>query len=169
MRAIYIVGYILVSLVIVVILLPKDKLYYQLEKSLHHSDIIISDEKIEPNILSIDIKDATIYYKNKKIATLNSANISTTLLKTDIEINNAQIKYMMDKKIETIDISYSLLSRTSINIVANAKEFEAKVSIDISANRAYINLYPKGNNSIRYITNGMKKSSDGGYEYEYIF
>lgn len=90
---------ILVFIVTFLFFLPKQNLYFLLEKELYKHEIVISDEKFSSNLFNFEFTDATLYIKGVDIALLNKVNLSLDGLNIrSKEIGNLNSSFDLDTK-----------------------------------------------------------------------
>ncbi|MEA3498623.1 MAG: hypothetical protein U9R16_06135 [Campylobacterota bacterium] len=95
--------------------LPKQNLYYALEKQLEKYDVIISDEKFKSSMFGFTLNDASLYFKGVDLATLDKVNISFS----KIDISSKELGY----------------AKTSFDI------FNRSVTVDFEPTRTFIKKY----------------------------
>jgi hypothetical protein len=70
------ISLVLLFLFSILIFMPKQNLYFLLEKELKQYDVIISDEKFISTLFGFQLQNALVYVKGVNIATLNNVQIS---------------------------------------------------------------------------------------------
>jgi len=101
----------------IIIFLPKQNLYFMMEKELKKYDVIISNEKFSSSILGFSLENASLYIKGVNVATLNKVNIS--LYKIDV----------LSKKIGYAKTSINFENRSIGIDLKPEKEFVKKYKI----------------------------------------
>ncbi len=76
-----------------VFFLPKQNLYYILEQELNKYNIVISNEKIIPQLVGLRLENGLIYVKGINIAKLDNVNIFLN----SIDISSKEIGYANGK------------------------------------------------------------------------
>jgi hypothetical protein len=153
------------------IFMPKQELYFTLEKELAKQDIEINEQSIDEGVLSLNLIKPVIYVKGIKIATIEKINIFTLLFNTNINVKalilDDSLKSFAPEKVDVANISYSLFSPFKVHI-------EAKGSfgnIDGYANLTERNLrldFTETTKELGSIRSNLKKDEKGLY-YETSF
>lgn len=103
--------------------MPKQELYFTLEKELAKQDIEINEQSIEEGIFSLNLINPVIYVKGIKVATIEKINIFTLIFHADINIKSLilddSLKSFAPQKIDVANISYSLFSPFKVMIAGN--------------------------------------------------
>jgi len=104
------------------VFMPKQELYFTLEKALVKHDIEINEQNIEEGVFSLNLTNPVIYVKGIKIASIEKINISTFIFTTNINIKllmlDDSLQSFVPEKIDDANISYSLFSPFKVNIEA---------------------------------------------------
>jgi hypothetical protein len=102
--------------------MPKINLYNTLEKFLKDERILIKEQKISDNFISLDIEGATLFYDGIKSLEIGSLNVKPWLITNEIILTDikpsAVIKKQLDVKADNIKISYSLWDHENVKIFA---------------------------------------------------
>jgi len=103
--------------------MPKESLYYALEKNLETQGLKINEKSIETGLFSLNLIDADIYFKGINVAHVEKINIFTLLFTTNINIKeltiDASLKAFAPEKIEQANITHLLFSPMKVNILAS--------------------------------------------------
>jgi len=151
---------------------PKESFYYLLEQNLKTFDVIISNEKLENKILSLNIHNLDISVKGIKSLKIKEANIEILGLYNSVELQNIElsslVKNYLPAKINKVDIYYTILNPLQIKANGHGKFGNVRAAINILKRKATLILKPskvmfsKYRNSLRE----LKKSKNGEYTYE---
>ncbi|HEC45428.1 MAG TPA: hypothetical protein ENI25_01250, partial [Epsilonproteobacteria bacterium] len=68
------------------IFMPKQEIYYALEKELAKQEIEINEKSIEEGAFSLTLNQASVYVKGIKIATIEELTFFTLLFYTKVEL-----------------------------------------------------------------------------------
>jgi hypothetical protein len=153
------------------VFMPKEELYFTLEKELAKQDIEINEENIEENLLSLNLINPVIYVKGIKIATLEKINIFTLLFYTNINVKSLildeSLKSFAPEKIDVANISYSLLTPLHANIEAKGSFGMLEGDVNLNERNLRIN-FTETTKEINTIKSNLKKD-EKGYYYETSF
>jgi len=151
--------------------MPKQELYFTLEKELLKQDIEINEQSIEEGIFSLNLIKPVIYVKGIKIATIEKINIFTLVFQTNINLKSLilddSLKSFAPQKIDVANISYSLFSPFKV-IIDGKGSFGV---IDGHANLDERNLrlhFSETTKELDSIKSNLKKDEKGLY-YETSF
>jgi hypothetical protein len=153
------------------VFMPKQELYFTLEKELAKQDIEINEQNIEEGVFSLNLIKPVIYVKGIKIATLEKINIFTLLLYTNINVKSLlldeSLKSFAPEKIDVANISHVVFNPFHLNI-------EAKGSFGILEGNANLTErtlrldFTETTKEIDSIRSNLKKDEKGLY-YETSF
>ena len=89
MKILKYISMIAVFCIAILLFLPKQNIYFAIEKELKKYDIIISGEKFTSHLLGFNLENAVLYVQDVNIAKLNKVNISLS----GIDISSKEIGY----------------------------------------------------------------------------
>ena len=153
------------------VFMPKQELYFTLEKELAKQDIEINEQNIEEGIFSLNLINPEIYVKGIKIATVEKINIFTLIFTTNINLRSLilddSLKSFAPQKTDIANISYSLFSPFKVTIEAegNFGLLEGNANLNEKDLRIDFSETTKELDSIR---SNLKKDEKGLY-YETSF
>ncbi len=153
------------------IFLPKKNIYYALEHIAKTNYLNINEKSLKENPLSLDIKNAKIFYRGILLGHFKNANLKlfgfyNEFLITNISFANSFAKFI-PKNIKYTKISYSIISPKTIKINSKGTFGEINANLDIFKQKINIKLklaknYNKTYNFLKYM-----KYKKGDYFYEY--
>jgi len=152
------------------VFMPKQEIYYQLEKELAKNEIKINEKSIEEGWFSLTLNQVTVYAKGVKVATVEKIDFFTVLFYSKIELRS----FLLDDSLRSVApsateqavLSHSLLSPRSIAVDANGSFGTIVGKIDLSERKIHIDFTePK---EIEMIREQLKKDEKGWY-YERSF
>lgn len=160
----------LAFIVAFVVFMPREQLYYYLEKELNKQDIVISNEKIESKLGSLIVTNGVVYAKGVEVARFSKAKISPFLVINqavieDIELLNIAKKFL-DIDIEKLKAKHTILNPFIINLDANGSFGVAKGFVNLKQRVIHIDIVEAKNIAPlrRFLTKGEK-----GWQYESSF
>jgi hypothetical protein len=164
------VAYTLFVLVGILVFMPKQEFYYQLEQTLSKNDIVISNETFSEGWFSLKVKNASVYVKGIKVATIDEINLFTLLFYTDVSLENIKLdeslKSLFLEKIEEIGLSYGILRPFHVNIDMKGDFDEAQGSVDLKTKNLFVNFAEV--DSLGTVKRQFKKVEEG-WQYETSF
>jgi len=170
-RLIKIIGYIVFTIIIVIALLPKVDLYYKLEQILKKEHIILSDEIPTDKILSLNLKNISLYYNGIAVGNISNSSLLPFIFYNKLTIENIKLdkamKMFFPEKINETVITYSVLDPINIHLASKGKFGEALGTFNLKTRKLHIVLTPtkymKRNHAN---TLSMMKSKNGQYIYD---
>jgi len=165
-----ILALILLLPIFLVILSPKEELYYLLESELEKNDIVISNEKFTDTLFGLTISDADIYIKGINMAKIKSLNLNIFFLYNRLTIENIQtdkgIHNVVPKSIESITATFSILKPYKIAVESVGSFGSTIGGYYIGKNKLFFRIKEKKN--ISSFQKFLKKDEEGLY-YEKFF
>ena len=120
----------------VLLFMPKQELYYALEKNLATQGIEINEKEIDEGLFSLNLMQVSIFYKGIKVATVEKINIFTLLFTSNINVKSLvldeSLKSFAPEKIEIANITHSIFSPSSVNITATGSFGESEGMVDLT-------------------------------------
>ena len=166
--------YFLIFLVFTLILLPKVSMYNLLEQELSKQNIIISDEKRDEKLLSLNVSDAKVYYQGIEGANINSITFFSFLLYSKIEISDVKLLQSLSSffppYIKNIVLKHSVLDFKNISIYSLGDFGLLNGNIDLISRTLILKLEASSKMKKQYsrVLKQMKLE-EGKYIYEYRF
>lgn len=112
--------YVFYILLIVIILLPKEKFYFTFESLLSKYHLFINHEVLSDNFFYLDADDGDIVLDNQTVASIENIRISPWIFLNRLSFSNLsvlpQYRNFFPGKIDTITVTYSLLNPLEITI-----------------------------------------------------
>jgi hypothetical protein len=166
--------YLFIFFIGIFLFLPKESIYFYLERVLLEKKIVISNENISEKFSGINISNGNIYYENINVANVKEIDIETFLLYTSIKIEDVKLLKSLESfspsPIDEILIKYSLIDFDKIKLSANGSFGEINGSIDIFTR--VLNFELIASNKMKNEYSGILKNmqiKEGRYYYEYKF
>ncbi len=161
----------IVFLFALLVFMPKQELYFTLEKELAKQDIEINEQSIEEGIFSLNLIKPVIYVKGIKIASIEKINIFTLIFSTNINVKSLilddSLKSFAPGKIDVANISHSLFSPFNVNIGANGSFGAIEGSANLNERTLRLD-FTETTKELDSIRSNLKKDEKGLY-YETSF
>jgi len=138
------------------VLMPKQELYYKLEQELVTKGIKINEQSIEEGWFSLKLHGLDVYAKGIKLAEIEEVNLFTVLVYTDVEIANLvldeSLKAMAPTKTEKANFTHAVWMPLEVDIKAQGSFgglsggvslAEKTVRVDFNDSKAIENFQPK--------------------------
>jgi len=155
----------------ILLFMPKEKLYFALEKNLEKQGIKINEKAIETGIFSLNLIDADIYVKGINVAHVEKVNIFTLLFTTNVNIKaltvDASLKAFVPEKIEQANITHTLFSPMNAKIIASGSFGDIDGVVDLKKKKLRLD-FSNTTKEIDLIKANLQKDEKGFY-YETSF
>jgi len=165
-------AYMLFFILSFLIFLPKENLYFLLEKELSKKEVFISDEVVTTSVFSLEVDSALVSYEGIEVAKIKKTKFDLYLFYNAIELNDIELSSLVSNywpsKVQSAVVSYSVLNPLEVTAVARGSFGEIKAHYLLKESKVKVVLKPsklilsKYRSSLRY----FKKSKDGEYSYE---
>ena len=153
------------------VFMPKQELYFTLEKELLKQDIEINEQNIEEGLFSLNLINPEIYVKGIKIATVEKINIFTLIFTTNINLKSLilddSLKSFVPKMTDVANISYSLFSPFIVNLEAEGNFGLLEGNVNLNERKLRID-FSETTKELDSIRSNLKKDEKGLY-YETSF
>jgi len=168
--------WILIVLLILMGLLfiPKEGLYYSLEEILKKNEIIINNETMSQEYDSLSIESASIFYKGIKLGDLQNATLRffglySVITLTDFHPSDSFFPFFPGN-ISTIRIQNFLWDPSHFTIIGQGDIGTFRGTIDTTTKRIslYITPMDDGDRRFHYVLKSMEKT-EVGYYYESVY
>jgi len=155
-----------------ILFMPKSSFYFLAEKEMQKFGFVISNEKLEENFLTLNIRDLDITLKGVQSAKVESVDMTFLLLYNSIEAKNIELSSIVDSfmptEIKHLRLFYTPFSLFTLKGEAEGEFGRAVVEVDISRRSVKLFLKPSKimmrqyGRSLRY----FKRNKQGEYIYE---
>ncbi len=150
--------------------MPKEEMYYAVEKQLAKQDITLNEKGISEGLFSLKIKDVTVYVKGIALANIEEIDFFSLLFYNRIHLSNLLVDEVLQAQVPTETkeavLVYHVFSPLRATLDANGSFGEAKGSVDLVHKHMHIDFVkPK---KIQMLKPYLKKGSKGWF-YEKSF
>jgi hypothetical protein len=154
----------------IVVLMPKQEIYYKLEEELAKQDIILNEAKISEGLFSLTLTEASMYYKGINVATIDEVSFCTLLFYSSMELQSLHmddsLKAMIPQITKEAHLSHSILSPLDVMVEASGPFGSMKGKIDLSERKVHLDFNESKN--IEMLKPQLKKDEKGWF-YETSF
>ena len=152
------------------VFMPKQEIYYALEKELAKQEIEINEQSIKEGLFSLTLKQVSVYVKGIKVATIENLDFLTLLFYTKIELDSLllddSLKAMAPQQTDKALLSYTLFSPMSASIHAEGSFGMIEGNVDLKEQKLHIDFVET--KEIEMIRSQLKKD-EKGWSYETSF
>lgn len=125
-----------ITWIAIIILMPKQELYYKLEEELAKHEIILNEEEIDEGLFSLKLKQVTVYFKGIDVATIEEMKMATLLFYSCVKVDTLQVddslKTMIPQKTKEARVTHTILSPLKLSVQASGSFGAMEGSVDLS-------------------------------------
>jgi len=152
------------------VFMPKQEIYYALEKELAKQEIEINEQSIKEGLFSLTLKQVSVYVKGIKVATIENLDFLTLLFYTKVELDSLllddSLKAMAPQQTDKALLYYTLLSPMTASIQAEGSFGIIEGNVDLKEQKLHIDFVET--KEIEMIRSQLKKD-EKGWSYETSF
>lgn len=153
-----------------VILMPKQEIYYKLEEALDSYEIRLNEEKKSEGLFSLNLEGVSVYVKGINVATIEELNLFTLLFYSSIELRallvDDSLKTMIPEETTSAVLTHSILSPLDASVSASGSFGSLTGNIDLNERTVHLDFNESKN--IQMLKPALKKS-EKGWVYETSF
>jgi len=151
-------------------LMPKENLYYTLVNKLKQERVVITQESLSDNLISLKGKNALVFYDGIESIQAEKFTISSYLLFNKVKIFNVSasedLKKMFGFSADFVKISYVIWNYKSVDISAIGDFGKLRGDINLETMEVKLMLEPSEEFQKSPLLNQYFKKSEEGYIYE---
>ena len=160
----------IVTWLAILILLPKQEIYYKLEEELAKQEIKLNEDKVNEGFFSLALQKVSVYYKGINVATIEEINFFTLLFYSSIELQSLHmddsLKTMVPQETKKALLTYSILSPLKISAAASGSFGGVAGNIDLSEQKIRLDFNESKNIGM---LKPQLKEDEKGWFYETSF
>ncbi len=145
--------------------MPKEQLYFKLERELAKQGIELNENVIEERIAGLTLKGVTLYVKGVEVARADEVDLLTLLFFSQLEVKGLHmdkgLENMLPKSAERIVLMHSILSPTTISIEGKGSFGTVEGKIDLATRTLHIDFVKSG--EIDMLKSQLKQGEKGWY------
>lgn len=164
-------GYTLFFLFALVAFMPKENLYYLAEKELQKFEVVISEERPQERLFSLDIENLSLSAKEVEVAKVASAEVMILGLYNSVALKSIELSTLIESylpaHIESVTLRYSIINPLNITAFVQGEFGEAELAFDIINRELFARVKPSDvmQKNYKKTMRMLKKEEDGGYSY----
>jgi len=160
----------LVTWLAIVILMPKQEIYYKLEEVLDGYEIRLNEEKKSEGLFSLNLKGVTVYVKGINVATIDEVNLFTLLFYSSVELRSLlvddSLKTMIPQETTSAVLRHYILSPLDVSVGAQGSFGALTGNIDLNERTVHLDF--NESKKLQMLKPSLKKS-EKGWVYETSF
>ncbi|MDO9209068.1 MAG: hypothetical protein Q8R86_11000 [Sulfuricurvum sp.] len=121
--------------ILIIVVIPKEKLYFTLESILSEKNVFISNESLTNRFFYLDIANGTLMVDNLEIATVENIRIAPWIFLNRLTISSVSFSPLyrpfFPGKIDEITLTYSLWHPLSVQIHGEGDFGECNGALDL--------------------------------------
>jgi len=154
----------------IILLMPKQELYYKLEEMLQTKEIILNENQINESLFGLSLNNVNIYVKGIAMANIEDITLSTWLFYTKVEVRGIHIddslKSILPQEAKEATLMYTVFDPFSISLEAVGSFGAMEGSIDLNENKVHLDFNESTN--LEMLKPQLKKA-EKGWIYETSF
>ncbi len=166
----------LLFLVMLMLFLPKENLYYAAEEALEKEGVIIDGETLQNTFTSLQLNGATLMFKGIRTLQADKVVMTTLGVWNRIELNDAEIDKtfaaFVPTHIDHVMVTYSVLSPRTVVFELHGEAGSLTGSADLGDRTVEARVHPSTAMQRQHasLLKSMQKDTEtGGYRYETSF
>jgi len=153
-----------------VILMPKQELYYKLEEILFAQEIVFNEEEIEEGFFGLSLKNVSVYVKGINVANVEEVNLFTLIFYSSVEVKELRmddsLKSMVPQETQKAILRHSVIAPYSVSVEALGSFGSMVGKIDLNERTVHLDFNESKN--IAMLKPQLKKG-EKGWNYETSF
>ena len=168
-------AYILFFFLALIYFMPKESVYYYLEKELLLNKVVLSDEEIKDSGFSLQLNNSKVSYDSIESADVENINIKIFLVYNSLSVSNVKLldvaSSFVPLHIDNINIKYTIFNPLNIVAESNGEFGQANAEVNILDRNMSVVLKPSQLMLKKYraTLRNLKKNEAGEYRYEKTF
>ncbi len=162
-------GFGVLFLFFVVIFLPKDALWYQMEERIKSFHITIDNETLTNGTGRLEVKEPIIYYDNLELFRIKELTLSLWLLSQEVTLHKLyagkDLKLLKGISIDTLSLKEYLFNPLRIDIEAKGNFGSLKGAFSLTAKELKLIIKPTALLRSKRAVMRLLKQSKEGYIY----
>ena len=147
----------------VIVMMPKQEIYYLLEQELEKNDIKISSEKISEGWFTLRIQEPSIYVKGIKVATVKEIELFTLLFYTRGSLEGLLLDRSLERfaprEIDQAVVTHSVVNPLNMMIDARGLFGEAEGRVNVMERQIRMKFSQRKN--LGMLSSKLKKDGEG--------
>jgi hypothetical protein len=154
----------------IVLFMPKESLYFTLEKVLAKEGIEINESKIDEGLFTLTLEHPVLYMQGIPVAKIDHVHFFTLLFYTVAELDGVKVdsslKNYFPEKVDTLEVTHLLLHPLTLSLSGKGDFGTVSGKIDLATHKVHIDVSePK---KLGALKRQLKKNKKGWY-YETSF
>ena len=168
-------AYMLFFIVALMYFMPKESVYFFVEKQLQKYHVVIAHESVKDKGLSLELRHLDVYVESIQSAKIENLDISFFGVYNEVKAHNIELSTavasMLPTKIESVNIKYSILSPLNVRLNAVGAFGTLQGVANIKERKITAELKPSSLMQRKYKSalRNFKKQANGEYEYVQSF
>jgi|GEM_PF-1288561 len=125
-----------IAWIAIIVLMPKQELYYKLEEELSKHEVILNEEEIDEGLFSLKLKQVTVYFKGINVATIEEMKIATLLFYSCMKVKSLQIddslKNMVPQHTQEAKATHAVWDPLEVSVEASGSFGAMAGSLDLA-------------------------------------
>ncbi len=154
----------------ILVLMPKQELYYKLEETLLSQEVALNEKEIEEGFFGLSLKNVNVYVKGINVANIEEVNLFTLLFYSCVEVKGLQmddsLKTMVPQETQKAFLRHSVLAPFSVSVEALGSFGSMTGEIDLNERKVHLDF--NESKKLEMLKPQLKKG-EKGWVYETSF
>jgi len=143
-----------ILLFFILLFLPKENIYYFVEKKLFENKIILNEKNIKEGLFGLNVDDIDIFYDSTNIMKAEKLNLFFTIFYNRVMIKDIRaqksFQNFMSEKIDTISLRHAIFYPTKVWINIRGEFGQINGNYNIKNKNVHLELKPQENFEKKY-------------------
>lgn len=126
------------------VLMPKQELYYKLEETLLSQEIALNEEVIDEGFFGLSLKNVNVYLKGINVANIEEINLFTLLFYSSVEVKGLHmddsLKTMVPQETEKSVLGHSVMAPFTVSVEALGSFGSMTGEIDLKTRKVHLDF-----------------------------
>lgn len=172
LKTLKLLGYTLFFILLLIYFIPKESLYYFVEKELQKEQVVLSDEEIVENLFSLELRGAKLSYRTIESLEVEMISVDIFLLYNSISLEGIKLSSTASSfvplHLKKIDFSYTIFDPLVVSAKADGEFGEAEGEFNILDRNITMVLTPSKLMLKNYKSSLKNLSKNESGEYRYV-
>ena len=133
-----------IAWIAIIVLMPKQELYFKLEEELSKYDLILNEEEIDEGMFTLKLKQVSVYLKGINVATIEEIKVATFLFFSCLEVKSLEVddslKTMVPKNTKEARVTHSIISPLELAVTASGSFGDMQGHIDLNGRTMHLDF-----------------------------
>ena len=154
----------------ILVLMPKQELYYKLEEVLDKYEVRLNEAEVSEGFFSLNLKQVNVYVKDIKVASIEEVSLFSLLFYSSMEVKSLRVddslKNMIPEETKSAFLRHTILSPWEVSVEASGSFGSLTGEIDLNTRQVHLDF--NESKKLQMLKPALKKT-EKGWVYETSF